>query len=461
MYKLPPQQKQYLFKQHQETRAASMSKATSGQRIVNHAAQASTYSAASRSLVPQHTGDSGIMKRFSILGWGAPTTSPSHSPRSSVDVDATAKDIHASPSKASDFMPVQSQSTGGLWSSWWSSSGGEKGTITGDKKEVLKTPRWYVDGIRSGKPTDIKLVKHLISLRVHLSTADLVWIGEFVADCKGMYALGAVLSGLVAKGGKRKKLQNVEESVLLEAIKCIRVLLNTDVCHLQPFNLISTNATFVKPGFKHGLSDATLMTHLAYSLHGSSPKLRALTSDVLAAICYVSPTEGHKAVLSALSDYRVEYGEKFRFEGLIGSLRPPDIALNDAQPDAQGYGNDEEGAWEARTASMALVNAITNFPDSLEERILLREEFTRRGLNEVLVVSGVGFLSVLVLTTFGVVTTVYQAAGISAYSTGYLYRREVRRRGGLARAEFGQPQTYCFRFRGDCSRDSRCGASLR
>ena len=141
-----------------------------------------------------------------------------------------------------------------------------------------------------------------------------------------------------------------------------------------------------QPGFKHGLSDTTLITHLAYSLHGSSPKLRSLTSDVLAAICYVSPTVGHKAVLSALSDYRVEYGEKFRFEELIGSLRPPDLSLDDAQTDSQGYNNDEEGAWEARTASMALVNAITNFPDSLEERILLREEFTRRGLNEVLVV---------------------------------------------------------------------------
>ena len=107
---------------------------------------------------------------------------------------------------------------------------------------------------------------------------------------------------------------------------------------------------------------------------------------MLAAICYVSPTEGHKAVVSALSDYRVEYGEKCRFEELIGSLRPPDLSYETARLEGQAYRNDEEGVWEARTASMALVNAITNFPDSLEERILLREEFTRRGLNEVLVV---------------------------------------------------------------------------
>lgn len=240
MYKLPQQQRQYLTKQHRDSRASSMSKATSSQRITSHAAQASTYSPASGSdyrIVSQLTGDSGIMKRFSILGWGA-TTPPGHSPRTSVDVDAAARDGSTAPGKATDPAPVQAQTTGGLWSSWWSSSGGEKGTVTGDKKEVSKTPRWYVDGIRSGKSTDIKLVKHLISLRVHLSTAELVWIEEFVMDCKGMDALSQVLSGLVAKGGKRKKLQNVEESVLLEVIKCIRVLLNTDVSMSSTMRII-------------------------------------------------------------------------------------------------------------------------------------------------------------------------------------------------------------------------------
>lgn len=36
---------------------------------------------------------------------------------------------------------------------------------------------------------------------------------------------------------------------------------------------------------------------------------------------------------------------------------------------------------------MSLVNAITNSPDDLEERMMLREEFTRRGLNEAMAVS--------------------------------------------------------------------------
>ena len=33
-------------------------------------------------------------------------------------------------------------------------------------------------------------------------------------------------------GGKRKKLSEVEDTVLLEVIKCLRALLNTEVCDL-------------------------------------------------------------------------------------------------------------------------------------------------------------------------------------------------------------------------------------
>lgn len=87
-----------------------------------------------------------------------------------------------------------------------------------------------------------------------------------------------------------------------------------------------------------------------------------------------------------MSDYRVEFEEAFRFQELIASMRLPDMLDEEQSASEGGYGNEEEGVWEARTATMAFVNALTNCPDSLEERILLREEFSRRGLNEVIVV---------------------------------------------------------------------------
>lgn len=137
-------------------------------------------------------------------------------------------------------------------------------------------------------------------------------------------------------------------------------------------------------GYHEVISSPTMITHIAYSLYESNAKLRALVTTVLAAIGFMSAQEGHKAVISALSDYRIEFSEPFRFEGLIASLRLPDVEYGDGTPSPEA---EEEGIWEARTAVMSLINAITTCPDALEDRVLFRDEFTRRGLNEVMVVS--------------------------------------------------------------------------
>jgi diaphanous 1 len=68
----------------------------------------------------------------------------------------------------------------------------------------------------------------------------------------------------------------------------------------------------------------TVITHISYAIHNSSLKVYALVCELLAAICIVSPADGHKAVLSAFSDFRVAYEENFRFETLLSSLHLPD-----------------------------------------------------------------------------------------------------------------------------------------
>jgi diaphanous 1 len=108
-------------------------------------------------------------------------------------------------------------------------------------------------------------------------------------------------------------------------------------------------------------------------------------SDLLAAICILAIPEGHKTVMAAMSDYRIVFEESFRFEELMSSLRLPEVDPNDFT--GTTHPSEDDGAWDARTSSMVLINALTNGPESLEERILLREEFSRRGLNEVIVVS--------------------------------------------------------------------------
>jgi diaphanous 1 len=242
MYDLSTTHKQYLLRQNRESRSKvpdSPSKFSSHSSQPAYAASYGPSSAAALlpRLVPQLTGDAGLMRRFSMAGWGAGSTAPpvisSEPDRSSGEFDSSAygKGKAQVEKVAEEMQPILPQTTGGLWGSWWASSGGEK-VIPGEKagdKEAETSPRWYVDALRTGKSPDNKLVKHLISLRVHLSTAKLVWIEEFVAGERGIEALGALLAGLVGKGGKRRNLNELETSVLLEVIKCLRVLLNTEV----------------------------------------------------------------------------------------------------------------------------------------------------------------------------------------------------------------------------------------
>jgi len=216
MYQLAPERKKYLLHQNRQFRSTSTSIQASSKAPLNQGYAASYGPASATTLLPRLaptlTGDltspggGSIMKRFSIAGiWGGPASSSS---QTSVPTPITESpyppppETPTSPTPAvPEALPIVPQITGSLWGNWWSSAPKEP-----DKsKEAAKpkTAAWYVDGIRNGKPTDSRLAKHLISLKVHLSTAKLAWIERFLEVEKGMDALGALLAGLVGKGGKR------------------------------------------------------------------------------------------------------------------------------------------------------------------------------------------------------------------------------------------------------------------
>lgn len=341
VHHLSPEWKRFLVEKNQEMNPKpTPSTATSGYASYGPASTATLIAR----LVPQITGDGGLLglRRFSL--WGAD---------SAVSPIATPETTHGRPSgkfsvgtgessngqaqipKVSDMAetnskPLRPQSTGGLRSD--------------------RQPKWYIDGLRT--KFDFALVEHLRFLRAPLSSAPLPWIHEFM-ERRGLDILSTLLSNLVAKGGKRwNSAKDSGDEMLFEVIWCFRSLLNTDV-------------------FNQVLSSPTTITHIAYSLHCSSPKLRTVTSETLAGVCALSK-DGYRAVVGAMSDYRVAYDEAFRFETVIGYLRLRDT-----------ISSEEEGA---RAASMALINTITECTEPVEERTLLREEFGRRGLNEVIVV---------------------------------------------------------------------------
>jgi Diaphanous FH3 Domain len=142
--------------------------------------------------------------------------------------------------------------------------------------------------------------------------------------------------------------------------------------------------TMCKPGYSVVLAAPIALTHIAFSLYGAPPKLRTLVSELLAAICVLSLDEGHKLVLGALSEFRIAHAERFRFEGLVHYLN---IGDDMADSGAENSVDADDGIWDARAATLALINALTNCPESVEDRVILREEFSRRGLNEAIVVS--------------------------------------------------------------------------
>jgi len=235
MYELSTNHKKYLLEQHRGSRPNATQSLVSGRNSQrSHAASygPSSSSALLPRLVPQLTGDAGLARRFSLAGWGAGGTAPlisSEPDRSSGEFSSGVGNKRRK--KVGELQPIRPQTTGGLWGSWWASSGGEN-IVPGEKagtKETSRSAKWYVEALRAGRSVDAKLVKYLISLRVHLSTAKLGWIEEFVGKEKGLDALGALLAGLVGRGGKRRNLNDMETTILLELIKCLRVLLNTEV----------------------------------------------------------------------------------------------------------------------------------------------------------------------------------------------------------------------------------------
>jgi diaphanous 1 len=139
-------------------------------------------------LSPQFTG--GLMKRFSI--WGA-ATSPATPAAPTIESKET-------PIEA---LPILPQLTGSLFGNWWASSPREPDKPKDGDRNKPKSSEWFVNGIRNGNTTDTRLAKHLISLRVHLSTAKVAWVERFLDKDRGMDALSDLLESLVRRSGPR------------------------------------------------------------------------------------------------------------------------------------------------------------------------------------------------------------------------------------------------------------------
>jgi len=125
------------------------------------------------------------------------------------------------------LKPLEKQVTGGLWS-WWTGNRPEEGSaeayIEGLRAEcVLNHVEERRELIISRRPTS--LLKHLVSLRVTLSTAPMEFIIDFL-DARGLDRLEVIMIKLAPV---LKDKGDMNEQIVGEVLKCLRIIMNIDV----------------------------------------------------------------------------------------------------------------------------------------------------------------------------------------------------------------------------------------
>lgn len=140
-------------------------------------------------------------------------------------------------------------------------------------------------------------------------------------------------------------------------------------------------------GIEPVISRPNVITYLVYGLHTPSHKLRTHVAEMIGPLCILSQDAGYKRILSAFSDFRIFYEENFRFEYLVQSIAVRDEpAESGGDSEAQSEA-DEAALWEYRWKALSVINCVIGSSSELEERMSLRDELARRGLNEVITVS--------------------------------------------------------------------------
>ncbi|WWC57807.1 uncharacterized protein I303_100342 [Kwoniella dejecticola CBS 10117] len=295
-------------------------------------------------------GKEGGWKRFSLAGLGVwsggdtPNRGGNLSPpRAEDEGDTTPKGEPSAAEKAlgvvGDIKPLEKQSTGGLWS-WW----------TGSNKAEDGSPAGYIEALKHSRKNHQSLLKHLLSLRVTLSTVKDGWVREFIF-LDGLTIISSLLDRL---GREARQKGEIGEQVIGEIAKCLRILLNTDV------------------GFGAVLRHHDLLANTVSSLRIPSIRIRNQLIDLLIAVVTLSVENGPRLVPDGLSEMKLKNKDQHRFTWLIESIKPSETEV------------EEQGIWEWRSGVVALFSALCNASEEVEERLELRGELKRRGFIEVL-----------------------------------------------------------------------------
>ncbi|KAK4055124.1 hypothetical protein OIV83_000404 [Microbotryomycetes sp. JL201] len=258
----------------------------------------------------------------------------------------SSKQISSTPS----VEPVRQTKTG-------LASSGEPGRMFGDLKRLSlavvgwpttgasdsaehaqDTPAFYLTQIQSKKITRRSLAKHLIALRVRLTTSKISWLELFI-NSGGINCLSSLLVDAMNRMNNNLASDD-EEAYVVEAVKCLRALMNTQV------------------GMEKTLQHESIAASLLQSLKLSSVKLRMHTMEALAVLC-LNSTSGHELVSQSMGEDTVS-----ALAGLFSST------ISDG-----AESEIDIGQWELLTTTLSFINALVNAPDALETRAQLRLRF--------------------------------------------------------------------------------------
>ncbi|EGG16095.1 actin binding protein [Cavenderia fasciculata] len=202
-------------------------------------------------------------------------------------------------------------------------------------KSVHHSPQYFVEALKTDPSKEL-----LTSLRVRLGNQPLKWLKEFIA-IGGVNQLIKVLNTNEIKPNK-----TVDDDYKIA--QC-----------LHSFKLIMNN----RVGLESVIKTQASIDSIALVLDSQHLKTKIMVSELLAALC-VLHAKGHAIVLQSMDNYREVKREKKPYVHLIQGLKNSNPSL--------------------QAATFALINTLISSSENVDNRIKVRNQFKRIGIQNII-----------------------------------------------------------------------------
>ncbi|KYQ93845.1 actin binding protein [Tieghemostelium lacteum] len=201
------------------------------------------------------------------------------------------------------------------------------------KNAVSFSPQYFFDGLKADPNKDL-----LTSLRVRLGNQPLKWLKEFIS-IKGVDLLISVLQSNEIKAVKGQD----EFYKLAQCLHSLKLIMNTKV------------------GLESVIKVPNSIRTISLALDTPHVKTKIMVSELLSALC-VLHQKGHDLVLDGMDNYREVKREKKPFIHLIQGLKNPPL----------------------QAVTFALINTLISSSNNVEQRVRVRNQFKKIGLQKII-----------------------------------------------------------------------------